>query len=256
MSAESVLVGHLHVTSRPVKIARMIRGRSREEAALERLHQLWREGKYEEVEAGARALEAESGRLRRRGRKLAVAWRAKALATAASCAHGRGAQVLAELESLTAELNEMAGPGRALLLMIRSNHMLVLNSEGRYGEAEAEGLDILRDLTRLKHLAPVWDIELCVLDNLVDALCGQARYEEAEAIARGNLPRAEGEHGRCSALRPGAQPEWSGAVRRSAHRGAPVRPMLGSEPEREPPYRHGRRPAWSGAPKRGRSGSP
>lgn len=170
----------------------MIRGRSREEAALERLHQLWREGKYEEVEAGARALEAESGRLRRRGRKLAVAWRAKALATAASCAHGRGAQVLAELESLTAELNEMAGPGRALLLMIRSNHMLVLNSEGRYGEAEAEGLDILRDLTRLKHLAPVWDIELCVLDNLVDALCGQARYEEAEAIARGNLPRAEG----------------------------------------------------------------
>jgi tetratricopeptide (TPR) repeat protein len=175
-----------------VKIAQMIRGRSREAAALERLHQLWREGKYEEVEAGARALEAESGRLRRRGRGLAVAWHAKALATAAACAHGRGAQVLAELESLTAELNEIAGPGRALLLMIRSNHMLVLNSEGRYEEAEAEGLDILRGVTRLKHLAQVWDIELSVLDNLVDALCGQARYEEAEAIARGNLPRAEG----------------------------------------------------------------
>jgi hypothetical protein len=45
---------------------------------------------------------------------------------------------------------------------------------------------------RLKHLTPVWNIELCVLDNLVDALCGQSRYEEAEAIARGNLPRAEG----------------------------------------------------------------
>lgn len=55
-SAESVLVRHLHVTSRPVKIARMIRGRSREAAALERLHQLWREGKYEEVEAIARGI--------------------------------------------------------------------------------------------------------------------------------------------------------------------------------------------------------
>lgn len=171
----------------------MIRGRSREAAALECLHQLWKEGKYEEVEARARALEAEaeSGRRRRRGRGIAVARHAKVLATAAACAHGRGAQVLTELESLTAELHEMAGPGRVLLLMIRSNHMLVLNSEGRCGEAEAEGLDILRELTRLKHLAPVWHVELCVLDNLVDALCGQARYEEAEAIARGNLPRAE-----------------------------------------------------------------
>lgn len=121
-----------------------------------------------------------------------MAWFAKALATAVACAHGRGAQVLAELESLTAELNGLAGPVRGLLLMIRSNHMLALNSEGRYGEAETEGLDILRDLTRLKPPAPVLDIELCVLDNLVDALCGQARYEEAEAIARGNLPRAEG----------------------------------------------------------------
>lgn len=103
ISAESVLVRHLHVTSRPVKIARMIRGRSREAAALECLHQLWQAGKYEEVEAeaGARAFEAESGRLRKRGRGLAVAWHAKALATAASCAHGRGAQVLEELECLS-----------------------------------------------------------------------------------------------------------------------------------------------------------
>lgn len=159
---------------------------------MECLHQLYQEGKYEEAEVGARALEEKSRRRRRRSRGLAVGWHAKALATAAACAHGRGAQVLDELESLTAELSEMAGPGRVLLLMIRSNRMLVLNSVGRHSEAEAEGLDILRDLTRLKHLAPVWHIELCVLDNLVDALCGQARYEEAEAIARGNLPRAEG----------------------------------------------------------------
>ncbi|MEU2599639.1 hypothetical protein ABZ669_20935 [Streptomyces hirsutus] len=100
--------------------------------------------------------------------------------------------MLAELESLTAELKGMVGPGRELLLMIRNNHMVALNDEERYEEAEAEGLEVLRDLTRLKHLVPVWDIELSVLANLVDALCGQARYEEAEAVARGNLPRAEG----------------------------------------------------------------
>ncbi|MBL3671326.1 hypothetical protein JL475_36585 [Streptomyces sp. M2CJ-2] len=150
------------------------------------------EDKYEEAEAGARALEAASRRLRRRGWGTAVAWHARAVATAAACAHGRGAQVLTELESLTAELSGMVGPGRELLLMIRNNHMVALNQEGRHEEAEAEGLEVLRDLTRLKHLVPVWGIELCVLDSLVDALCGQARYEEAEAIARGNLPRAEG----------------------------------------------------------------
>lgn len=159
---------------------------------MEGLHHLWKEGRYEEVEAGARALEAESGRLRKRGRRTAVAWHAKALATAAVCVQGRGAQVRDELEALMAELKDMTGSGRALLLMVRSNHMLALNSEGRYDEAEAEGLDTLRGLARLKHLTPVWNIELCVLDNLVDALCGQSRYEEAEAIARGNLPRAEG----------------------------------------------------------------
>ncbi|MER6978704.1 hypothetical protein [Streptomyces carpinensis] len=175
-----------------MKIARVIRGRSREVAALERLHQLWRDGEYEEVEAGARALEAEAGRLRKRARGLAVGWHAKGLATAAACAQGRGAQVLAELDSLTAELDGITGSGRALPMMIRSNRMLVLNSEGLYGEAEAEGLDILRGLTLIKHLAPVSNFELCVLDTLVDALCGQARYEEAEAVARGNLPRAQG----------------------------------------------------------------
>lgn len=170
----------------------MIRGSSREAATLKQLHLLLREGRFEEAEAGARALEAEAGRLRRRGRGISVAWHARTLATAVACAHGRGAQVLAELEALTAELSGTAGSGRRLLLVIRSNHMMALNSAGRYAEAEAEGLEVLRDLTRIKHLTPVWDIELCVLDNLVDALCGQARHEEAEAVARGNLPRAAG----------------------------------------------------------------
>ncbi|MER6678569.1 hypothetical protein [Streptomyces sp. NPDC000983] len=175
-----------------MKIAQVMRSRAREAATLESLYQLFEEGKYEEAEAGARALAEESGSRRRRSRALAVGWHAKAIATAAACAHGRRAQVLDELESLTAELSGMAGPGRVLLLGIRTNRMLVLNDVGRHSEAEAEGLDILRGLTRLKHLTPVWHLEVSVLDNLVDALCGQARYEEAEAIARGNLPRAEG----------------------------------------------------------------
>lgn len=174
-----------------MKIARVIPGRSRDVAALERLHRLYRDGEYEEAEAGARAIEARAGRLRRRAWSLAVGWHARSLATAAACAHGRGAQVLPELESLTAELEGLTGRGRALLLMVRSNRMLVLNSEGRHAEAEAEGLDILRGLTRIKHLTSVSHTELCVLDNLVDALCGQGRHEEAEAVARGNLPRAE-----------------------------------------------------------------
>ncbi|KUM82232.1 tetratricopeptide repeat protein [Streptomyces curacoi] len=178
-----------------MKIARMtrlIRRRSRAAVALHRLHHLWQQGEYEEVEAGARALEAQAARRRRRARGLAVEWHAKALATAAACAHGRGAQVLAELESLAAELKGATGSGRTLLLMVRNNHMMVLGHLGRYREAEAAGLDLLRELARLKHLASVWDIELCALGNLADALYDQARYEEAEAIARGNLPRAEG----------------------------------------------------------------
>ncbi|MFE8013303.1 hypothetical protein ACFU3O_11260 [Streptomyces antibioticus] len=173
-----------------MKIAWVMRGRRQVAATFEGLQQLHREGKYEEAEAGARALEERTRRLRSRG--LVVGWYAKALATVAACAHGRGTQVLDELESLIAELRRMDGPERVLLLNVRSNRMLVLNDVGRHREAEAEGLDMLRDLARLKHLTSVWRLELCVLDNLVVALCGQGRYEEAEAIARGNLPRAEG----------------------------------------------------------------
>lgn len=170
----------------------MIRGRSRAVATLHRLRHLWREGKYEEVEAGARALETEAARLRRRGLRLSVGWHAKALATAAACAHGRGAQVLAELESLAADLKGMTGSGRTLLLMVRNNRVMVLGQQGRCAEAEAEALVLLRELARIKHLAPVWEIEMCALSNLADALYYQDRHEEAEAIARGNLPRAEG----------------------------------------------------------------
>ncbi|MFJ8532738.1 tetratricopeptide repeat protein [Streptomyces sp. NPDC093591] len=160
---------------------------------MQRLDRLWQEGEYEELEAQAREFAAEAGRLRGRGRRLALGWYARAMATGAACAHGRGARVLGELESLAAELREADGtPMQELLLMLRCNRMVILNDEGRHAEAEAEGLDILRGVTRLKHLTSVWGIELSVLDNLVSALCGQGRHEEAEAIARGNLPRAEG----------------------------------------------------------------
>ncbi|MFE0678708.1 hypothetical protein [Streptomyces sp. NPDC058867] len=231
-----------------MKIARVMRSRVREVASLEVLHQLYREGKYEEAEAGARALEEDAGSLRRRSRALAVGWHAKALATATACAHGRGAQVLDELESLTAELSDMVGSGRVLLLGIRSNRMLVLNNVGRHREAEAEGLDLLRDLTRIKHLVPVWHLELGVLDNLVDALCGQARYEEAEAIARGNLPRAEGTA--LAALHCGLVHSLNGQERydEALTEAKPVHPTMGSGPEWGPGHSHGRRPAWPGAP--------
>ncbi|MFF0792722.1 tetratricopeptide repeat protein [Streptomyces spiralis] len=209
-----------------MKIARVVRRRSRDVAALERLHELFRDGEYEKAEAGARAIEARAGRLRKRAWGLAVGWHARGLATAAACAQGRGTQVLAELESLTAELEGMTGSGRALLLMVRSNRMLVLNGQGRCSEAETEGLDILRGLTRIKHLTSVSHIELCVLDNMVDALCGQDRYEEAEAVARGNLARAEG--GTLAALHCGLVNSLNGQGRyqdalAEARRSVPVR---------------------------------
>ncbi|MEU1601161.1 tetratricopeptide repeat protein [Streptomyces sp. NPDC005708] len=121
-----------------------------------------------------------------------VGWLAKATATAAAVAHGRGAEMLPELETLIAELERTAGAERALLLLVRSNRVAVLLDQERHMEAEAEARDILRAAVRLAHLVPVWMVELDALANLTHGLCGQGRYEEAEAIARGNLPRAEG----------------------------------------------------------------
>ncbi|MET8647190.1 tetratricopeptide repeat protein [Streptomyces sp. NPDC004675] len=45
-------------------------------------------------------------------------------------------------------------------------------------------------MTRLAHLTQVADVELSALACLAEALCGQRRFEEAEAVARGNLSRA------------------------------------------------------------------
>ncbi|MFD5520782.1 tetratricopeptide repeat protein [Streptomyces sp. NPDC127066] len=158
--------------------------------ALDRLGDLVKAGDYEQAEAGARVLAAAPRRLRRRN-PLTV-WHARALATAAAVAHGRGAEVLTELEALIGELESAVGVDPGLPLVVRGNRVVVLIHQSRYAEAEAEANAILRAATRIAHLTEVWRIELSTLDDLADAMCGQGRYAEAEAIARGNLPRAVG----------------------------------------------------------------
>ncbi|MFF0291865.1 tetratricopeptide repeat protein [Streptomyces sp. NPDC005262] len=152
------------------------------------MRDLFAVGEYEKAEAGARALAATPRRFWDRG--PALEWLTGALATAAAIAHGRGAEVLAELDALIADLERTTGAGRALLLDVRVNRVAALVDQGRYTEAEAEADGILRAAVRLAHLTKVWGIELSTLANLAAALCGQGRYDEAEAIARGNLPRA------------------------------------------------------------------
>lgn len=174
-----------------MKITWPIWGHARDKADIERLNQLWDEDKFEEVEAEARELEARAASPRRDSRRMFLGQYARFMATGAECALGRGAHVLHEMESLAAELNETAAPERLLLQAVRANRLVVLNAEQRYGETEAEATALLGELTRVKHLMQVMTIELFVLANLADALCGQGRHAEAETIVRGNLPRAE-----------------------------------------------------------------
>ncbi|MFF7205477.1 tetratricopeptide repeat protein [Streptomyces sp. NPDC008141] len=158
-----------------------------QKVVLNRIQDLLRARRYEEAEAEARAAEA------RRGRKsLMWVWLTKSMALAAGIAHGRGAELEAELDALIAELDQAEGADRSLLLAVRTIRAALLVDQGQYPQAEAEARHILRGATRLAHLTEVWDVELSALDSLADALCGQGRYEEAEAIARGNMSRAQG----------------------------------------------------------------
>ncbi|MFI2288478.1 hypothetical protein [Streptomyces niveus] len=157
---------------------------------MERVQGLLETGEFERAEAEARALAASPGT--RGGDPGLVSWLARSLAAGAAVAHGRGAELLPELESLIAELEQTAGADRQLLLVLRSNRAAVLVQQDRHTEAEAEARDILHGTTRIAHLAEVWRIELNALTNLAAALNGQGRHEEAEVIARGNLSRAEG----------------------------------------------------------------
>ncbi|MFD7256369.1 hypothetical protein [Streptomyces sp. NPDC059874] len=161
------------------------------DAAFHDAHDLVREGRFEEAEARARAVVAARQGIRGRDRRPVTVWQAVYCATMAATAHGRGATVLAEQEALIEELEQLDGANRYLLLAARLNRAWVLIDERRPAEAEVEARVVLRALTRLKHLTEVWQLELCALHCLGDALCAQDEYEEAEAIARGNLPRAE-----------------------------------------------------------------
>ncbi|MFD3437222.1 tetratricopeptide repeat protein [Streptomyces sp. NPDC058685] len=181
-----------------MKLRRSVSGRSwpgwssssvsrSQQVVLDRVQDLLQAGQYEDAEAEARAAAA------RRGRK-SLMWvcLTKATALAAGIAHGRGAELEAELDALIAELDQAEGADRSLLLAVRAIRAVLHVDQGQYAQAEAEARHILRGANRLAHLTEVWDVELSALDSLAAALCGQGRYEEAEAIARGNISRAEG----------------------------------------------------------------
>ncbi|WP_399889744.1 hypothetical protein ACGH7X_28210 [Streptomyces sp. BBFR51] len=154
-----------------------------------RLRAMAKQGRYEEVEAEARALAALP---RRPWRRRPPHWEARVLATGTAVMHGRGAEVLHELEALIAELAPADLNAQVLRLIARGNRVAALSGLRRYAEAETEALGILSELTRIAHRTPVWRLEVNTLVHLAAVLCGLARHEEAEAVARGNLPRAEG----------------------------------------------------------------
>lgn len=105
-------------------------------------------------------------------------------------AHGRQAEVLGELETLIAELEPVDAETHVLRRVARRNRAVVLAGQERHEEAEREALDVLGDIARLAHLVPLARLESSALDVLAGAQCGQGRFAEAEAVARGNLPRA------------------------------------------------------------------
>ncbi|MEV5972176.1 tetratricopeptide repeat protein [Streptomyces sp. NPDC051921] len=159
-------------------------------AALRAAQGLMDDGRFEEAEARARELVAERRQRRGRDRRPATVWLATFYATTAAIAHGRRPEVLAELEALIEDMAPLYRQNRDLLLSARLHRAWVLIDLGRSPEAEAEARDVLRSLARTRHLAEAWEVELWAALCLGDALCAQHRYEEAAAIARGNLPRA------------------------------------------------------------------
>ncbi|MFK4545798.1 tetratricopeptide (TPR) repeat protein [Streptomyces tendae] len=154
-----------------------------------RLKAMTSEGRYEEVEAEARTLAALP---RRPWRRRPPHWEARVLATGAAVLHGRVAEALDELDTLIAELEPVSLNSQMLRLIARSNRVVALSGLRRYAEAETEANGVLRELNQIAHRAPVARLEVSTLGHLATVLCGLARHEEAEAVARGNLPRAKG----------------------------------------------------------------
>ncbi|MFF3728037.1 hypothetical protein ACFYYM_37385 [Streptomyces erythrochromogenes] len=161
-------------------------------AALDDAHRLLWEGAFEASEARARALVAVREGVRGRDRRPAAVWEGRYHAVLAAVLHGRGGAALAELEGLIAGLEQLSGASRRLLLRARMLRAWVLIDEGRPAEAEAEVEAVLRALTRGMYVTDVWELELSALVCMGDVLCALDRHEEAETIARGHLPRAEG----------------------------------------------------------------
>ncbi|MFF7211835.1 hypothetical protein ACFZAU_15095 [Streptomyces sp. NPDC008238] len=147
-------------------------------------------GEYEEVEARARAVVERRRRIW--ARRPEPVWLARTIALTAAVQHGRREHVLPEILALQAELQQTSGTYRTVLLVVRVNHAVLLLGEEQHAEAESEAAGVLSEVTHLAHHTQVADIELSALACLAEALCGQGRYAEAEAVARGNLPRATG----------------------------------------------------------------
>ncbi|MFH8370429.1 tetratricopeptide repeat protein [Streptomyces sp. NPDC018031] len=160
------------------------------EKTFARLAREYRAGAYEKVEAEARALAAIPQRPWRRTRPL-PRWQALTLATGVAVVHGRGAEVLPELEALIAEVEPVDTETELLRLIVRNHRTLALIGQERHREAEDEALDVLRGAVRVSRLTSLGTVEINALAHLAAALCGQGRHEEAEAVARGNLPRAK-----------------------------------------------------------------
>ncbi|MFK0017494.1 tetratricopeptide repeat protein [Streptomyces sp. NPDC091027] len=160
-------------------------------AALAEVNRCLQEGSFEEAEARARAVVAAREGRRGRDRRPAAHRKGRYFAVLAAVLHGRGAEVLDELEGLIADLEGLTGPRRTVLLHARLLRAVILTDQGRPAEAEKQAEYVLRAAKRITHLTDLWELELWALLCLAEALCAQGRHTEAEAIARGHLPHAE-----------------------------------------------------------------
>ncbi|WP_438296134.1 tetratricopeptide repeat protein [Streptomyces sp. HUAS TT7] len=159
------------------------------------IKELLRAGRAEEAETRARTFQGAARRAPGRGdpgRGDPANVAASLLAARAVLAQGRPAQALSELDGLLAELAEPPSMRHyATSLAVRVNRAQALCHLKRPGEAESECRDVLNALARIAQHSV--EVELAALHCLVHALNGQGRHQEAEAVARGALPRAEGD---------------------------------------------------------------
>lgn len=161
-------------------------------ATLDEAKALMEEGRFEDAERRARALVTARRGRGRQDRRPSTVWFAAFVAALAARLHGRQEpSLLTEFETLIAEAEKSYDLHHILLLPARLNRAHVLIDVERPVEAETEAQFVLSALARRGPRADDKKLETSALVCLGHALCAQGRYEEAEAIARGNLPRAE-----------------------------------------------------------------